>query len=130
MKEGNRTLSRERSNKSPYAEAVRPQKASLSIDNTKGVIIFKTKKGDNEWASRGFVSVTRKVVPIGGRKVFIDSIKEEDLKGVLVEAKDIFFYFVLFVSVVEWTPLLTSWNRNAWLRISWIALHNWTIQFN
>lgn len=76
-------------------------------------IHFKTRKVDKVWAKRGLFRVTCKVVSIsitqvqhtfmdvrlsmiqivsmGGRKVFINLIDEEDLKVVLVKAKDIFY---------------------------------------
>lgn len=48
---------------------------------------------------RGFVSVTRKVVPMGGRKVFIDSIKKI-WKGSWLKQKT-FLIFGLSLSLID-----------------------------
>lgn len=47
---------------------------------------------------------------MGGRKVFINLIEKQDLKVVLVKAKDIFDF--LFESLAYCKPKLTVWDHD------------------
>ncbi|MCI39732.1 DUF4283 domain protein, partial [Trifolium medium] len=70
---------------------------------------------------------TIKIIPMGGRKVFIQPTEDEDLWALIKDADDYFNHW--FVKIREWSPNEVSAERVAWIRIFGIPVHVWKEDF-
>jgi hypothetical protein len=108
---------------------------------------FETAEEDRDWAKRGLVGVvnhvdevpllqqkildvgitTVKIIPMGGKKVFIQPLEDEDLRDLIKDAEEFFNHW--FIKIKDWNPKETSTDRTIWLRLYGVPVHAWRENF-
>ncbi|WJX40939.1 hypothetical protein P8452_28362 [Trifolium repens] len=68
---------------------------------------------------------TVKIIPMGGKKVFIQPLEDEDLWDLVKDAEE--FYW--FVNIKEWNPKEISSDRSIWIRVYGVPVHAWRENF-
>ncbi|GAU20898.1 hypothetical protein TSUD_120900 [Trifolium subterraneum] len=110
-------------------------------------IIFESTEEDRSWAKKGLVGIvnhpeevqmlqqkmldvglsTIRIIPMGGRKVFIQPSEDEDLWELIKDAEEYFNHW--FVKIKEWNPSEVSVDRVVWIRIFGTPVHAWKEDF-
>ncbi|MCH84634.1 DUF4283 domain protein, partial [Trifolium medium] len=110
-------------------------------------IIYESAEEDRSWAKKGLVGIvnhpedvqmlqqkildvgfsTIRIIPMGGRKVFIQPTEDEDLWAVIKDAEDYFNHW--FVKIREWNTSEVSVDRVVWIRIFGTPVHAWKKDF-
>jgi hypothetical protein len=106
---------------------------------------FETVEEDRVWARKGLIGMVKnidevpliqqkildvgittvKIIPMGGKKVFIQPLEDEDLWDLVKDAEE--FYW--FVNIKEWNPKEISSDRSIWIRVYGVPVHAWRENF-
>jgi hypothetical protein len=108
---------------------------------------FETIEEDRVWARKGLIGMvnnidevpliqqkildvgitTAKIIPMGGKTVFIQPLEDEDLWDLVKDAEEFFNHW--FVKIKEWNPKETSSDRSIWIRVYGVPVHAWRENF-
>ncbi|KAK2376927.1 zinc finger CCCH domain-containing protein [Trifolium repens] len=108
---------------------------------------FETVEEDRVWARKGLIGMvnhvdevpllqqkildvgitTVKIIPMGGRKVYIQPLEDEDLWDLIKDAEEFFNHW--FVKIKEWSPKEIASDRTIWMRLYGVPVHAWRENF-
>ncbi|WJX17882.1 hypothetical protein P8452_07743 [Trifolium repens] len=108
---------------------------------------FETNEEDRAWARKGLIGLVKhvdevpllqqkildigittvKIIPMGGRKVFLQPVEDEDLSELIKDAEEFFNHW--FVKIKEWSPKEVSSDRAIWIRLYGVPVHAWRENF-